>query len=192
MQHHFYAYMARMKLIKRWGLRHNTREENDQEHSLQVTMIAHALAMYKNRRYGGSVDVEKVLLYALYHEAAEVITGDLASPIKYFNPGIRDAYKEIERMASEKLLEYLPEDMRGDFRALLFPDEESYEWRIVKAADRISAYVKCLEEYGYGNREFLTAQENIRASISQMNMPEAEDFMREFAPSFMLPLDALN
>ena len=192
MQYHFYAYMARMKLIKRWGLRHNTREENDQEHSLQVTMIAHALAMYKNRRYGGNVDVEKVLLYALYHEAAEVITGDLASPIKYFNPGIRDAYKEIERMASEKLLEYLPEDMKEDFRALLFPDEESYEWRIVKAADRISAYVKCLEEYGYGNREFLTAQENIRASISRMNMPEAEDFMREFAPSFMLPLDALN
>ena len=192
MQHHFYAYMARMKLIKRWGLRHNTREENDQEHSLQVAMIAHALAIYKNRRYGGNVDVEKVLLYALYHEAAEVITGDLASPIKYFNPGIRDAYKEIERMASEKLLEYLPEDMKEDFRALLFPDEESYEWRIVKAADRISAYVKCLEEYGYGNREFLTAQENIRASISQMNMPEAEDFMREFAPSFMLPLDALN
>ena len=148
MQHHFYAYMSRMKLIKRWGLRHNTREENDQEHSLQVAMIAHALAVYKNRRYGGNVDVEKVLLYALYHEAAEVITGDLASPIKYFNPGIRDAYKEIERMASEKLLEYLPEDMQGDFRALLFPDEESYEWRIVKAADRISAYVKCLEEYG--------------------------------------------
>ena len=192
MQHHFYAYMARMKLIKRWGLRHNTREENAQEHSLQVTMIAHALAMYKNRRYGGNVDVEKVLLYALYHEAAEVITGDLASPIKYFNPGIRDAYKSIERMASEKLLEYLPEDMQGDFRALLFPDEGSYEWRIVKAADRISAYVKCLEEYGFGNREFLTAQENIRASVSQMNMPEAEDFMREFAPSFMLPLDALN
>lgn len=192
MQHHFYAYMARMKLIKRWGLRHNTREENDQEHSLQVAMIAHALAVYKNRRYGGNVDVEKVLLYALYHEAAEVITGDLASPIKYFNPGIRDAYKEIERMASEKLLDYLPADFQEDFRELLFPDEESYEWRIVKAADRISAYVKCLEEYGFGNREFLTAQENVRASVSQMNMPEAEDFMREFAPSFMLPLDALN
>ena len=192
MQHHFYAYMARMKLIKRWGLRHNTREENDQEHSLQVAMIAHALAIYKNRRYGGNVDVEKVLLYAIYHEAAEVITGDLASPIKYFNPGIRDAYKAIERMASEKLLDYLPEDFQEDFRELLFPDEESYEWRIVKAADRISAYVKCLEEYGFGNREFLTAQENVRASVSQMNMPEAEDFMREFAPSFMLPLDALN
>ena len=159
LQHHFYAYMARMKLIKRWGLRHNTREENDQEHSLQVAMIAHALATYKNRRYGGDVDVEKVLLYALYHEAAEVITGDLASPIKYFNPGIRDAYKEIERMASEKLLDYLPADFQEDFRELLFPDEGSYEWRIVKAADRISAYVKCLEEYGFGNREFLTAQE---------------------------------
>ena len=192
MQHHFYAYMARMKLIKRWGLRHNTREENDQEHSLQVAMIAHALATYKNRRYGGNVDVEKVLLYALYHEAAAVITGDLASPIKYFNPGIRDAYKEIERMAPEKLLDYLPADVQEDFRELLVPDEESYEWRIVKAADRISAYVKCLEEYGFGNREFLTAQENVRASVSQMNMPEAEDFMREFAPSFMLPLDALN
>ena len=192
MQHHFYAYMARMKLIKRWGLRHNTREENDQEHSSQVAMIAHALAIYKNRRYGGNVDVEKVLLYAIYHEAAEVITGDLASPIKYFNPGIRDAYKAIERMASQKLMDYLPADFQEDFRALLFPDEESYEWRIVKAADRISAYVKCLEEYGFGNREFLTAQENIRASVSQMNMPEAEDFMREFAPSFMLPLDALN
>ena len=184
--------MARMKLIKRWGLRHNTREENDQEHSLQVAMIAHALAVYKNRRYGGNVDVEKVLLYALYHEAAEVITGDLASPIKYFNPGIRDAYKAIERMASQKLMDYLPADFQEAFQPLLFPDEESCEWRIVKAADRISAYVKCLEEYGFGNREFLTAQENIRASVSQMNMPEAEDFMREFAPSFMLPLDALN
>ena len=192
MQHHFYAYMARMKLIRRWGLRHNTREENDQEHSLQVTMIAHALAMYKNGRYGGSVDMQKVLLYAIYHEAAEVITGDLASPIKYFNPGIRDAYRQIEHMASQKLMEYLPDDFRPEFEQLLFPDEQSYEWRIVKAADRISAYVKCLEEYAFGNREFLAAQESIRASISQMNMPEAEDFMREFAPSFMLPLDALN
>ena len=192
MQHHFYAYMARMKLIERWSLRRNTRRENDQEHSLQVTMIAHALAHYRNTRYGGNLDLEKVLLYAVYHEAAEVITGDLASPIKYFNPGIRDAYKSIERMASQKLLDYLPPDFQETFEKLLFPDEESLEWKIVKAADRISAYVKCLEEYAFGNREFLTAQENIRASISAMNLPEAEDFMREFAPSFLLPLDALN
>ena len=192
MQHHFYAYMARMKLIERWSLRRNTRRENDQEHSLQVTMIAHALAHYRNTRYGGNLDLEKVLLYAVYHEAAEVITGDLASPIKYFNPGIRDAYKSIERMASQKLLDYLPSDFQEEFEKLLFPDENSPEWKIVKAADRISAYVKCLEEYAFGNREFLTAQENIRASISAMNLPEAEDFMREFAPSFLLPLDALN
>ncbi|HIU33208.1 MAG TPA: 5'-deoxynucleotidase [Candidatus Pullichristensenella excrementigallinarum] len=192
MQHHFYAYMARMKLIERWSLRRNTRRENDQEHSLQVTMIAHALAHYRNTRYGGNLDLEKVLLYAVYHEAAEVITGDLASPIKYFNPGIRDAYKSIEHMASQKLLDYLPPDFQETFEKLLFPDEESLEWKIVKAADRISAYVKCLEEYAFGNREFLTAQENIRASISAMNLPEAEDFMREFAPSFLLPLDALN
>lgn len=192
MQYHFYAYMARMKLIRRWSLRRNTCPENDQEHSLQVAMIAHALAHIKNERYGGNIDMERVLSYAIYHEAAEVITGDLASPIKYFNPGIREAYKNIETLASEKLLTYLPDDFKQEFEKLLFPDESSYEWRLVKAADRISAYVKCLEELGYGNREFVTAQESVRASISAMNMPEAEDFMREFAPSFMLPLDALN
>ena len=192
MQHHFYAYMARMKLIKRWGLRHNTREENDQEHSLQVTMIAHALAMYKNRRYGGNVDVEKVLLYAIYHEAAEVITGDLASPIKYFNPGIRDAYKAIEHMASEKLMDYLPEDFKGDFQKLLFPDEQSYEWRIVKAADRIAAYLKCVEEIKSGNGEFADAKESIRQDLEDSPLEEVAWFMERFAPSFELTLDKMK
>ncbi len=192
MQHHFYAYMARMKHIKRWGLRRNTREENVQEHSMQVVMIAHALAVIANRRYEGNVDVEKVLLLATYHEAAEVITGDLATPIKYFNPGIRDAYKDIERIASKKLMEYLPADLRPEYEPLLFPDENTRVWRIVKAADRISAYVKCLEEDASGNHEFRYAQENIRISIADMNMPEANDFMRDFAASFALPLDALN
>lgn len=192
MQHHFYAYMARMKHIKRWGLRRNTREENVQEHSMQVVMIAHALATIAIRRYGENVDAEKVLLLAAYHEAAEVITGDIATPIKYFNPGIRTAYKEIERIASQKLLEYLPADLRPEYEPLLFPDEESHAWRIVKAADRISAYIKCLEEEACGNHEFRYAQENIRISIAEMNMPEANDFMRDFAASFALPLDALN
>ena len=192
MKHHFYAYMARMKLIKRWGLRRNTHEENDQEHSLQVAMIAHALALLRNKRYGGRVDPGRVTLLAVYHEAPEVITGDLATPIKYFNPGIRSAYKELEALASRKLLEYLPSDFQEEFQPLLFPDQESEEWKLVKAADRISAYVKCLEELGYGNKEFMAAQESIRLSIAEMHMPEADDFMREFAPSFMLPLDALN
>lgn len=141
MQSHFYAYMARMKLIRRWSLQRNTREENDQEHSLQVAMISHALALIANRRYGGNLDMEKVMLLAVYHEAPEVITGDVATPIKYFNPGIRDAFKDIERMASEKLLEYLPEDLRDAYVPLLLPDERAPEWRIVKAADRISAYL---------------------------------------------------
>lgn len=192
MQHHFYAYMARMKLIKRWGLRHNTREENDQEHSLQVAMIAHALAVYKNRRYGGNVDVEKVLLYALYHEAAEVITGDLASPIKYFNPGIRSAYKEIEGIAARKLHSMLPEDLQGDYAHLLLTPESDPEWPRVKAADKIAAYIKCVEELRAGNDEFARAGESILAQIEALDLPEARAFLSEFLPSFRLTMDELN
>ena len=192
MQSHFYAYMARMKLIRRWSLQRNTRDENDQEHSLQVAMIAHALGVIRKRRYGGAVDMEKLVLLAVYHEAPEVITGDLATPIKYFNPGIADAYKSIEKIASRKLLEYLPEDLRADYEPLLLPDTACPEWALVKAADRLSAYLKCMEEEGAGNSEFLAAKESILASIHAMALPEAEDFLRDFAPSFLLPLDALN
>lgn len=192
MPSHFYAYMARMKFIKRWGLRRNTREENDQEHSLQVAMIAHALCMLRNARYGGQVDPGKAVILAVYHEAAEVITGDLASPIKYFNPGIRQAYKDIERLAGEKLISYLPQDLREDYRPLLFPEQDSLEWRIVKAADKISAYLKCLEELGYGNDEFVKAEKAILSEIQANPLPEVQDFMGEFAPSFALTLDALN
>ena len=191
-QSHFYAYMARMKYVKRWNLRRGMREENDQEHSLQVAMIAHALAVIRKKRYGGSVDMEKVMLLAVYHEAPEVITGDVATPIKYFNPGIKDAFKDIERMAADKLLEYLPEDLREEYGPLLHPDESTPEWKLVKAADRISAYLKCVEEEGYGNSEFSAAKQSIARSIEKLGIPEAEDFMREFAPSFALPLDALN
>lgn len=190
--YHFYAYMARMKYIKRWGLRRNTRDENVQEHSLQVAMIAHALAAISNKRYDGNVDVEKVMLIATYHEAAEVITGDMPTPIKYFNPEIRDAFKGIEHRASLKLLEYLPEDMREEYGRIIMPDENTHEWRIVKAADRISAYVKCIEEESFGTTEFVSAKKTILRSIEDMNMREADDFMREFVPSFALSLDALN
>lgn len=191
-QSHFYAYMARMKYVRRWNLRRNTRDENDQEHSLQVAMIAHALAVIRKKRYGGSIDMERVMLLAVYHEAPEVITGDVATPIKYFNPGVKDAFKDIERIASEKLLSYLPADLREEYEPWLLPDEASPEWRLVKAADRISAYLKCIEEEGYGNAEFSAAKLSIAKSIEEMGVPEAEDFLREFAPSFALPLDALN
>ena len=121
-----------------------------------------------------------------------MITGDLASPIKYFNPGIRQAYKDIERLAGEKLISYLPQDLREDYRPLLFPEQDSLEWRIVKAADKISAYLKCLEELGYGNDEFVKAEKAILSEIQANPLPEVQDFMGEFAPSFALTLDALN
>ena len=189
---HFYAYMARMRLIKRWSLRRSIIEENDQEHSLQVAMIAHALAVIGKRRLFRVYDEEALLKLAIYHEAAEVITGDLASPIKYFNPGICKAFKEIERLASEKLIGYLPEDLRPEFEPLLFPDESSGEWKLVKAADKICAYLKCVEELSLGNREFATAESDIRGALTAMNMPEVDEFMREFAPSFSKALDQLD
>lgn len=192
MQSHFYAYMARMKLIRRWSLQRNTLPENDQEHSLQVAMIAHALGVIRMQRYRGTVDMEKLVLLAVYHEAPEVITGDLATPIKYFNPGIREAFKSIERIASEKLLDYLPEDLRPWYEDLLLPDTDSAEWKLVKAADKLSAYLKCVEEEGGGNAEFKAAKESILRDIETLGIPETADFLREFAPSFLLPLDALN
>ncbi len=192
MSSHFLAYMARMKLIRRWNLRRNTTDENDLEHTAMVSLIAHTLAVIQNERYGGAADVRRVLEYALYHEAAEVITGDLASPIKYFNPEIKDAFKYIERVASQKMLSYLPEDLTVYYEKLLFPKERSPEWEIVKAADKISAYLKCLEERGQGNEEFAQAEAAIRAQIDGMDVLGISDFMNEFVPSFGLPLDGLN
>jgi len=189
---HFFAYMARLRLIRRWSLRRNTVVENDAEHTMIVSMIAHGLAVMRNERYGGDIDADKVAVMALYHEASEVITGDLPTPIKYFNPAIRDSFKEIEALATDQLISYLPEDLRPIYDPLLKPDETSEEWKLVKAADRISAYIKCLEEAGYRNDEFRQAQMNTLLAIQEMNVPEAEDFLREFAPSFALPLDALN
>ena len=189
---HFFAYMARMRLIRRWSLMRNTMEENDAEHTMIVAMIAHGLAVMRNERYGGNIDANKVATMALYHEAPEVITGDLPTPIKYFNPAIRDSFKEIEALATEQLMSYLPDDMRAAYEPLLKPDETSEDWKLVKAADRLSAYIKCLEESGYRNDEFRQAQVNTLLAIHEMKVPEAEDFLREFAPSFALPLDALN
>jgi len=189
---HFFAYMARMRLIRRWSLMRNTMEENDAEHTMIVSMIAHGLAVMRNERYGGNIDANKVATMALYHEAPEVITGDLPTPIKYFNPAIRESFKEIEALATEQLMSYLPADMKDAYEPLLKPDETSEEWKLVKAADRLSAYIKCLEESGYRNDEFRQAQVNTLLAIHEMKVPEAEDFLREFAPSFALPLDALN
>ncbi len=187
----FFAYIARMKHIKRWGLMPSSREENIQEHSLQVAMIAHALALLQNKHYGGTLDPEHIMAIAVYHETGEVITGDLVTPIKYFNEDIKTAYKHIEAIAEDRMISMLPEDMREDYRALIQPKDEE-EKRIVKAADKIAAYTKCLEEIRSGNKEFSMAEKALRKTIDEMHMPVVDEFMRVFIPDFNVTLDELN
>lgn len=192
--HHFFAYMARMRNIRRWGLMRNTFPENDQEHALQAAMIAQALCAIGNVRYGKAYQTDRVAAISMYHDAGEVFTGDLATPIKHFNPEVKAAFDELERMARGKLLRMLPEDLRGVYTPYLMPDEDGEEWQIVKAADRICAYIKCVEEIKAGNGEFEKARDSIIAGLSSLaeRMPEVRDFMREFAESFSLSLDELN
>jgi 5'-deoxynucleotidase len=188
----FFAYLNRLKLIRRWGLMRNTVPENDMEHSMQCALIAHGLAVIARERHGRDVNPETVLSLALYHDVGEVITGDLPTPVKYKNPEIKGAYKRIESMASEQLLSMLPQDLRAAYRLYLRPDESGYAWKLVKAADRICAYIKCVEEQNLGNREFDQAKTSILKTIRESELPEVEEFMRDFAPSFELSLDELS
>ena len=191
----FFAYISRMKNIRRWGLMRSFREENVQEHSLQVAMFAHALALLENQRYGGQYDAEHIMAIAVYHETSEVITGDLVTPIKYYNDEIRSAYKHIEALAEERMLSMLPEDLTDQIRPLVQP-ENIQEKRIVKAADTLAAYTKCLEEVRSGNREFEKAAERLKKNIETMakdwNLASVSYFMKEFIPSFEVTLDELN
>ncbi|HHT64034.1 MAG: 5'-deoxynucleotidase [Bacillota bacterium] len=190
---HFFAYLSRMKFIQRWGLMRNIRPENIQEHSLEVAMIAHALALIRNKFFQGNINPERVMALAVFHEAGEVITGDLATPIKYFNPEIEKAYHHIEEIAKKKLLNMLPEDLKGEYDKLFFIEEsDRINWRLVKAADKISAYLKCVEELKGGNQEFSKAEKAIKAEIEKIDLPEVAYFMDNFAPSFFLTLDELD
>ena len=190
---HFFAYLSRMRLIKRWGLMRNTYEENIQEHSLQVALVAHGLAVIRNVYFAGTVNPDRVMALAVFHESGEVFTGDLATPIKYFNPEIKRAYDAIEAFAKARLIAMLPEEMRESYRPLLFGEEEDKElWKLVKAADKICAYLKCIEEMKSGNQEFGKAERSIRKDIEELELPEVKLFMERFAPSFALALDELN
>lgn len=192
MRHDFYAYMDRMKYIKRWQLMRSVREENIMEHSQAVTLFAHALAVIHNDVFGGSADVLKTVLYATYHETSEVMTGDLPTPIKYYNQGIQGAYKALEKSACEKIVATLPEEMQGSIAPFVLADENSVEYKLVKAADRLAAYVKCLEELRSGNSEFSKAKKSIEEDLHSRNMPEIEYFFEHFVPSFSLTLDELE
>ena len=189
--HHFFAYLSRLKFIRRWGLMRSTQAENDAEHSLQVAMIAHGIALMGKQRYGREVNPEHVLALAVYHDATEVITGDLPTPVKYHSPELRTSYKQLESLAAGKLLSMLPESMQGEYGAYL-AEGDDYAHLVVKAADRISAYTKCMEEKRSGNHEFDAAGENVLRAIEQIDLPEVQDFMQEFVPSFALTLDELN
>lgn len=193
MSSHFYAFLSRMKYINRWALMRNTSEENLSQHSHEVAAVAYALCVIGNRRYGKSCNGERAALLGLYHDMPEIITGDLPTPVKYFNPEIKDAYKKVEAVASEKLLGTLPEDLREDFDFLFIEREADKElWRIVKAADKLSALIKCIEERKAGNMEFAKAEASALESLKKMNMPEAEDFIRDFLPGYELTLDQLT
>jgi 5'-deoxynucleotidase len=189
---HFFAYMARMKFIQRWGVMRNTQSENIQEHSLQAAILAHALAVIARDQFGRDVDPERVMALAVFHDASEVITGDLPSPIKYHDPELSSAYGRIEEAARERLTAMLPDDMRDVYRPLLLCKDRPQHVQLVKAADKLCSYLKCLEELKGGNEEFTHARDAIEGEIEAIDLPEVAWFMERFVPSFSLTLDELN
>ncbi|KMW72016.1 5'-nucleotidase [Photorhabdus luminescens subsp. luminescens] len=190
---HFFAHLSRLKLINRWPLMRNVRTENVSEHSLQVAFVAHALAIIKNRKFGGNVNAERIALLAMYHDASEVITGDLPTPVKYHNPHIAREYKKIEKIAQKKLLEMLPTELQEDFRSILDDSQHTAEETfIIKQADSLCAYLKCLEELSAGNHEFNLAKTRLEKTLADRHSQEMDYFMQVFVPGFNLSLDEIS
>ena len=193
MSSHFFAYLSRMRLIRRWSLMQNNSPENIQEHSFRVALLAHALGTIGNVKFGRSYDPERAAFLALLHDASEVITGDMPTPVKYYDSRLREAYKGIEDAANTRLLSFLPEEFRDTYAPALRPTEADREsWNLVKAADKLCAWIKCVEERLGGNREFVSAEAGIRAQLDSLNMVEIDYFLREFAPGYGLTLDELG
>ncbi|MFU9136805.1 5'-deoxynucleotidase [Erwinia tasmaniensis] len=192
-QSHFFAHLSRLKLINRWPLMRNVRTENVSEHSLQVAMVAHALAVIKNQKFNGSLNAERIALMAMYHDASEVLTGDLPTPVKYYNAQIAREYKKIEKIAQLKLIDMLPEELQAAYRPLLDEHQHSEEeTAIVKQADALCAYLKCLEELSAGNHEFQLAKARLEKTLTARHSPEMDYFVAVFVPSFSLSLDEIS
>ena len=192
-QSHFFAHLARMKLIQRWPLMRSISSENISEHSLQVAFVAHALALIKNKKFDGQLNPDHIALIGMYHDTSEVLTGDLPTPVKYYNPDIAQEYKKIEAAAEQRLLSMLPEEFRDDFAPFLISGTASKEEQsIVKQADTICAYLKCLEELSAGNHEYEQAKRRLEETLEQRKSPEMDYFLITFAPSFELSLDEIS
>ncbi len=193
MDNGFFAMVSRMKYINRWALMRNEHSENLCEHSFEVAVIAHALAVIGNKRFGKNLNGERAALMGLYHDTPETLTGDMPTPVKYYSEEVRLAYKTVEENACKSLVEMLPEDFREDFAPMFIPDEGDADlWALVKAADKISALIKCLEEKKAGNSEFIKAAEGIKTAIENLDLPEARIFVEEFLPAYEMTLDELR
>ena len=189
---HFFAYINRMRFINRWALMRNSYTENIQEHSHQVAVLAHALAVIRNRCFGGCVDEGAVAAAALYHDAPEILTGDLPTPVKYYSDEIRGAYKQVERIADERLLGMLPEELRPDFARYFEPFADPEVEQLVKAADKLSALAKCIEEEKSGNTEFGAAKAAQERDLRQMRLPEVDYFLEKLMPGYYRSLDEME
>lgn len=188
----FFAFISRMKYINRWGLMRSIKDENVSEHSLDVAVIAHALTIIQKKRLNKEVNPDKTVLYAIYHDASEILTGDMPTPVKYFNPAIKTAYKEVELNANKSLLNMLPEDFYDEYVDALIPKEDESEiWKTIKAADKISAYIKCIEEEKSGNKEFVKAKQSLIKEINNMDRQDVKIFMEEFLDGYGLTLDEM-
>ena len=188
----FFAFLKRMRFINRWSLMRNTETENIQEHSLEVAMVAHNLAALKNEYFGGNLDINKVAVIAMYHEVSEIFTGDMPTPIKYFDPKLRSLYGEVETLAQEKMLSTLPKRLQAVYKPYIVDAETLPEWSIVKAADTLSAYMKCVNELHAGIDESKEAHDTILAKLKALNMPEVDMFIEEYVPALSESLDKLN
>ncbi len=193
MKNSFFAYLSRIKYINRWALMRNTTYETLSQHSYEVAVLAHALAVIGNRRLGKNYDASRAALLGLYHDAPESITGDMPTPVKYFSGDMRSAFAEVEKSAGARLLAMLPEDLRAEYDPLLVAEEDDAPlWALVKAADKLSAYIKCIEERKAGNTEFREAEKSTKKLLQGLACPEAEIFLADFLPAYELPLDKLR